>query len=308
MEKESLEIISIGDVMVDHISDLTGSPDATSISFLDSSANVFEEIEICVGGSAVQFAECCISHELVTASVVGCIGGQLSTEGQVVPDLPGNVALEYLARNGIRPLLALREGCATGRTVIIYLPTGGRLMISDPQANSLLDLDVINDEMKAAIRRSSLVHVSGYSILRKGRRKAILELLSYVSHGATLVALDVVPHDFYRYISFDELQEMGTGLIDWIIIEAPAAHQLLGLGRLGEITQGLADLMLKKITSAFPCAAVFLGPREALISTQGRHWRYSYPAVYEAGSRTRGFSARVQADLLLTYLRERHGR
>jgi sugar/nucleoside kinase (ribokinase family) len=292
----ALSIVAIGDIFVDCISDLTAPKYQEVIENVKSSTNIFASVDVQVGGAGLQFAVAAKAAGFEISTLIGKIGGRLDKSQTIVPDLPGNLAIEYLQQHGVHPLLVTDPESETGRIIIIFLPNDRRLMLSDRLANTLFTSSDISPEMKLAVRNADLVHVSGYTFLQESRRVAMLELMRYAREGSGKIALDFVPHDLYKYISFAQLCSDVGGLVDWIIVEIPTAHQLVGLGRLKQISPDVINHIQLLLTSTFPSIALFLNPGYAIIIDENERLEYKFK--YQPGITSRGQSARAQAELL----------
>jgi len=290
------QVVAVGDIFVDYIGDLTDPEYENVLGGLINSMNVFTSVDIKVGGAGVQFAIASKRAGFKTSTLLGKIGGQLDEKQKIIPDPPGDLVIEYLKQHDVHPLLAIDPRSKTGQTVIIFLPGDRRLMLSDPQANTLLSSADLSLEMKSAVRQADLVHVSGYALLQKNRRTAILELMRCAKEGAAKVALDIVPHDIYKFLSFDQLCSDMATLTDWVIVDISTAHQLVGLGQLEQISASLVDQILGILTVIYPSVSLHLNPGHAIVVDEGEYLEYR--AEYQPGVASRGQSARAQAELL----------
>jgi sugar/nucleoside kinase (ribokinase family) len=293
-----LSAVAIGDIFVDYISDLTEPVYRGFIEGISSSTNLFASIDIQIGGAGLQFAAAAKSAGFAKSVLIGKIGGQLNKSQGVAPDLPGEMVMEFLQRHDIQPLLAVDPDSETGRIVIIFLPNDRRLMLSDRLANALFSPADITSDMNAAVRQADLIHISGYTFLQENRRVAVIELIQSAKKGNAKVVLDVVPHNIYKTISFEQMCSYVEGLVDWIIVEIPTAHQLVDLGQLKDVSPELIDYIQGVLQSRFPSVALYLNPGHAIVTDKKERLEYTFD--YQPGITSRGHSAETQAKLLFS--------
>lgn len=306
---QSLRSVALGDIFVDYICDLEASAFDNIAEVVDSylSANDLAELDIFgplhveIGGAGIQFAVAAKMMGFAISSLIGKIGGT----GGEMPDLPGASAIAYLERQDIEYQLKIDQNAHTGRVMILYFRQGRRLMISDSSANLTFSTEDISPSMIERLQAADLIHVSGYTLLQPERREAIIELLKKAKEKPCLVALDVVPHGFYKHMSFDRLLDITRGLVDWIIIEICGAHQLVGRGYLDrrDITSTVINDLIRTLSSQFLSVALSINNDEFAVFHQGICSTFvPVKNHFKPGVEARGYSARVQAELLFHYM------
>ena len=308
----SLSSVALGDVFVDYVCDLEASAfdDITEVldSYLSTNSptelGIFGPLQVEVGGAGVQFAVAAKMMGFEISALIGTIGG---ADGER-PDLPGAAAIAYLERQGIEYQLKIDRDAHTGKAMILYFRQGRRLMISDSSANLTLSIEDISPSMVEKVQRADLIHVSGYTFLQPERREAVIELLKRAKERPCLVALDVVPHDFYQHMSFDLLLDITHGLVDWVVIDICGAHQLVGRGYLerGDITSAVIHDLMQTLSSQFSSVALSINNDEFAVFHQGLYSRFfSVKNRFKPGAEARGHSARAQAELFFHYMSQK---
>lgn len=306
---QSLSSLALGDVIVDYICNFHESAFDSIAETLESymsisdptQLDIFGPLHVEVGGAGLQFAVAAKMMGFDISSLIGKIGGT----GGETPDLPGASAIAYLESQGIEYQLKIDQDTPTGRVMILYFRQDRRLMISDSAANLTFSTEDISPSMVEKLHKADLIHVSGYTFLQPKRREAIIEILKRAKEKPCLVALDVVPHAFYKHMSFDQLLDITQGLVDWVIIEICGAHQLVGWGYLDkrDITSTVVDDLMRTLSSKFSSVALSVNNDEFAIVHQGIYSKFvSAKNLYKPGAEGRGHSARVQAELLFHYM------
>jgi len=291
-------VVSIGDVYVDYISDLM-SLTFSEVNNSFSGTNIFSPVQIKVGGNGVQFSIAAKEAGFKTSTLIGAIGGYLTDEGLVTPDLSGQFVLEYLQKHDIQPLIMVDPNSETGRVLLVYFPPANRLMISDRRANSSFSKLSITPEIEENCRRADLLFVSGYTLLEQERRDAVLSLLSSNrSQGHAKIALDIVPHNIYQNLSFEQLQTFTDGIVDWIFIEINTASRLLGYGLLEQIpSPKFVEQILMELTDLFPSLILSINLQHEIVIDNGKRWEQKFLDRIQ-GINMRGHQTLFQAKVL----------
>jgi sugar/nucleoside kinase (ribokinase family) len=291
-----INIISIGDLYIDFISDLTSNEYTNLLSNLDSSVNIFTDIKMNVGGTAVQLAEHALEVGFNNSTIIGKVGGQKDTNNNINPDYFGSIIQKYLKKKNIRHHLAYDFNIGTGRIIINYFYPNKRLMLANCLANATFSVDDICEDMIDSIINSQIVFVSGYTLLQKKRRDAIFKLLTIAKKNKVIVAFDTVPHDIYKMLSFNTIYREFGKLIDCIFIEIPTAHQLAGFGKLLANDQNSINEVINFYISKFSTVVLFLEPCKAIVYENSNCSEFLFN--YTPGIYSRGQSAKAQAELL----------
>jgi len=301
------KVVTFGNIMVDYICDLTAMPLAEFNSNLESNTAIFSHIAIKPGGDGLQFAIAAKEIGFARSTLIGKIGGRIDNNGQLAPDLPGSEVIDFLNQSGIVPLVAIASNIETGRVFLNYLASDRRLMISAPLANRTFSPEDISTEMDDIVRHANLFYVSGYTLLHPTPRATAIELMRRTKSSGGRIALDLVPHTFYKHMSFTELRGYIGDYVDWIFMEVPMAHQLVGLGPLDrEKSKSVVDLLLKTIVSDFPSVVFQLSPEHHHLVYWNGNKRCDYYSMRQGqnDASVRGFPSFVQAEFLMEQLKE----
>lgn len=301
------QVVTFGNIMVDYICDLTTIPLAEFNRNLESNATIFSHIAIEPGGGGLQFAIAAKEVGFARSTLIGKIGGRVDNNGQLAPDLPGSVVIDFLNQSGIVPLVVIDPNIETGRVFLNYIASDRRLMIADPLANRTFSPEDISTEMDDIVRQANLFYVSGYSLLHPTPRATAIELMCRTKRCGGRVAVDLVPHTFYKHMSLTELRGYIGDLVDWMFMEIPLAHQLVGLGQLDRANSQLVvePLLKTVVSSGFPMTVFQLSPEHHhLVYWNGnQHCDYYSTRQGRDDASIRGFTLFVQAEFLMEQLK-----
>jgi sugar/nucleoside kinase (ribokinase family) len=156
-------------------------------------------------------------------------------------------------------------------------------------------------EMRAAVRAADLVHVAGYVLLQPSRREAVLGLMQEAQVAGAAVALDLVPHDLFRYLDGAELLSSLRPLVTWLVVELGTAQGVLGHERTTPDRPEAVEKAMEALVLKFPSVVLYLGSWRALVQDRGERWEETFD--YAPGAASRGHTARSQARLLHQSLR-----
>jgi sugar/nucleoside kinase (ribokinase family) len=283
-------LVAVGDLFVDLVADLGLADPPVSFGDLSSSSNCFACIDTWAGGSALHVASAAVGAGFASGTVIGSIGG-LAAGG---PDAEGQFLVREAAVLGVGLLVAISPTSATGRVLALYSGRGERLLVSDRGANADLCPEDLTQDMFLAVREAAAVHVSGYTLLQPQRREAVKALAVAAREGGALVALDYAPHDLHMHLPPSELIDAIAPFVDCAFVELPLAARLAG-----EWTPSGAvnvPAVLAWWGSRFEHAVIHVTPGRAILRSAGRD--RTIDTAYAAGTRSRGQSARVQAEIL----------
>ena len=166
---ETLEVLVIGDVMVDVIVSMSAA--------LARDSDTPSTITTHGGGSAANVAAW-LAALGVRTTFVGCVGN----------DALGRAGLATLADGGIDvSRLVVDDSRATGTCIVLVEPGGRRSMLPDPGANDAL---VPGDLVGSLFRPGRHLHLSGYTLLREGSRDAGLVAVTRALEVGMTVSVD----------------------------------------------------------------------------------------------------------------------
>lgn len=165
---ETLDVVVLGDVMVDVIAVMSGP--------LARGSDTPSQISTVGGGSAANVAAW-LAVEGVPTSYVGRVGD----------DALGRESVEALTSVGVHSWVSVDDTATTGTCVVLVEPGGERSMLPDGGANAtLLPADV----PPTAFRPGGHLHLSGYALLAAGSREAALTALSLAAQARMTVSVD----------------------------------------------------------------------------------------------------------------------
>lgn len=165
---ETLDVVVLGDVMVDVIAVMSGP--------LARGSDTPSQISTVGGGSAANVAAW-LAAEGVPTSYVGRVGD----------DALGRESVEALTSVGVHSWVSVDDTTTTGTCVVLVEPGGERSMLPDGGANAtLLPADV----PPTAFRPGGHLHLSGYALLAAGSREAALTALSLAAQARMTVSVD----------------------------------------------------------------------------------------------------------------------
>ncbi|MFC4066222.1 hypothetical protein [Actinoplanes subglobosus] len=146
--------------------------------------------------------------------VVSVVGGLATPGGDLGPDGLGAYLLSELDRRGQRHDVEVGTGCRTGRVVLLYPHDGGRVMVADAAGIAAMSPGHVD----ASIRRAAASHrhvvgsISGYLYFNDAADRIRRAAVSALRETGGLLWVDVVPHDLYTVLTFDEFRAAVTGL------------------------------------------------------------------------------------------------
>jgi ribokinase len=161
-------VVVLGDVMVDVVCRLRG-PIA-----LGSDAPA--RIEFGYGGSAAN-----------VAAWLAVAGTSPVLAGRIGADERGRAAEAELRAAGVETRLAVDESAATGTCVVLVGPDGERSMVPDAGANDRLADDDLADSL---LRQGGHLHLTGYSLVREGSRRAARSAIGRAVAAGMTVSVD----------------------------------------------------------------------------------------------------------------------
>jgi sugar/nucleoside kinase (ribokinase family) len=245
---ETLEVLVVGDVMVDVIASMSGpfARDSDTPSRITTRG----------GGSGANVAAW-LAHLGVRTTFVGCLGD----------DALGRAGLVALADAGMDvSRVVVDTELPTGTCVVLVEPGGERSMLPDPGANDAL---VPGDLIGSLFRPGRHLHLSGYTLLRDGSRDAGLVALTRALEVGMTVSVDPS--------SAALLDEAGApAFLQWTqgaSLLFPNAHEALALTRTSTVTQAAAEL------------ATSYGEVVVTLGHQGAMWQNGFISATAAAER-----------------------
>ena len=184
---QALSCFVIGDVNIDHVSDLSEVSFGAKADFCINKA-----IHSGVGGNGVFFAEAASNSGFDSVALL-CATGD---------DVNGTRARTYLSELevDVRHIASMKQ---TGQVIVLYQPDDRRVLIADRGANQDLATIDLSDAQSWA-NNTDLVYVSGYTLLNEDERKVVECIARGAKRTGALVLTDAVPHDIWQHYSWNE--------------------------------------------------------------------------------------------------------
>ena len=224
-------VVVVGDVCTDVVALLDGEPAPGS----DRPATIVQR-----GGGAGANVAAHLARLGTPVALAGCVGD----------DLPGRALSRELADDGVTLALRTVPGAATGTIVSLVEPGGERSMLADRGANLALRPDDV-----PLPGPGGHLHLSGYTLLHPGPRRAGLAALAAAVAAGCTVSIDPA--------SCGPLS--GYGVDRWLT-DTAAATLLLPNADEARLLTGCADpaAAARALAARHPVAVVSLGADGAL--------------------------------------------
>ncbi|MEV5572864.1 sugar kinase [Spirillospora sp. NPDC052269] len=187
-------------------------------------------------------------------------GAEVAFVGRRGSDIAGRNRDMELMGSGVDARLVMDSERATGTCVVLVTHKGDRTMLSDPGANSaLLPEDV--ERCKDLFVQGVHLHLSGYSLINEGSRKAAIHALDLARQAQMSVSVDGA--------SSSPLKRMGAEpFLEWtqgarlLVLNAAEAEVLTGRDN--------PEAAAKVLTAWYPQVVIKNGAEGSLWYTNGR--------------------------------------
>jgi sugar/nucleoside kinase (ribokinase family) len=165
---ETLDVVVVGDVMVDVLAAMSGP--------LARGSDTPSRVTTAGGGSAANVAVWLAAQGVPTSYV-----------GRVGDDALGRESVAGLTDRGVTAWVSTEPDLTTGTCIVLVEPGGERSMLPDAGANATL---AAADLPQRAFRPGGHLHLSGYTLLNPGSRDAGLAALSMAAAADLTVSVD----------------------------------------------------------------------------------------------------------------------
>ena len=165
---ETLDVVVVGDVMVDVLAAMSGP--------LAHGSDTPAQVTTAGGGSAANVA-CWLARQGVPTSYVGRVGD----------DPLGRESVVALHGCGVTTYVSHDHERTTGTCVVLVEPGGERSMLPDSGANTTL---TPADLPREPFRPGAHLHLSGYTLLNEGCREAALAAIAMAREVGMTVSVD----------------------------------------------------------------------------------------------------------------------
>ncbi|KAB2382832.1 MULTISPECIES: carbohydrate kinase family protein [Actinomadura] len=194
------------------------------------------------------------------ASWLALEGIEVAFVGRRGSDIAGRNRDMELMGYGVDARLVMDQERPTGTCVVMVTHKGDRTMLSDPGANAaLLPEDV--ERCKDLFSQGTHLHMSGYSLINEGSRKAAIHALELARQAQMSVSVDGG--------SSSPLKRMGAEpFLEW----TQGARLLVVTAKEAEILTGRENpaAAAKVLTAWYPQVVIKVGEDGALWYTNGR--------------------------------------
>ncbi|RFU42947.1 sugar kinase [Actinomadura logoneensis] len=187
-------------------------------------------------------------------------GAEVAFVGRRGSDIAGRNRDMELMGSGVDARLVMDSERPTGTCVVLVTHKGDRTMLSDPGANSaLLPEDI--ERCKDLFTQGVHFHLSGYSLINEGSRKAAIHALDLARQAQMSVSVDGA--------SSSPLKRMGAEpFLEWtqgarlLVVNAAEAEVLTGRDN--------PEAAAKVLTAWYPQVVIKNGAEGSLWYTNGR--------------------------------------
>ncbi|WP_271159367.1 hypothetical protein [Streptomyces sp. AD681] len=164
----------------------------------------FGDVKVEVGGPT-KVCEGFLDAGAKHVTLVSAIGAQ-KIEDQLVPDELGGLALRHLTYKNIVPSCMLAEGKQTGRVIILYPSSGGRLMVSDSASTPRVSGEYVEESLRAVMGEYGrcIIYVDGYTYFNRESHE-VAQSLNIRDRERSHLWVDVLPHTLYRVMDVADL-------------------------------------------------------------------------------------------------------
>ena len=236
-----MNILSLGDLLLDLVvryDPTSGEADAGP-----------DAVQMWPGGSAANFA--------VQAAR---LGAQVRFVSRVGADFAGEMLVRSLYDAGVTTEVQVVDHEATGRVLVMVDPQGHRRMWSYPGASAALHPGDLDPDW---FRKLDAFHLTGYSLLRNGPRKAALHALQLARQAGTrFCTLDPNPSHLISDFGPARFRDLLADLrFDAIFPNLEEGTLLCGQKNPHDSARGLLDLS--------PLVVLTLGEQGCIVSQPG---------------------------------------
>jgi sugar/nucleoside kinase (ribokinase family) len=213
---------------------------------------LWAQIDEVPGGSGLLFADSAQSAGYKTFLL-----------GKVGDDPAGKSIRKWLQGRGLEIGVGISSTQGTGKVFIVHDCQGSRLLISNGvNANGDLSMSDINGHLEI-LSNCRLLYVSGYCFRQpfSPRVASTRAAIDIARQQKSLIALDVVPHEFHKlYPGYDNFLALTKG-VDIIISEVATIRRVIGLGNSDEeITKSIVEETIECLAQHYNHLILRYGP------------------------------------------------
>jgi sugar/nucleoside kinase (ribokinase family) len=231
---ETLDVVVVGDVMVDVLAAMTGP--------LARGSDTPSAVTTTGGGSAANVAVWLAAQGVPTSYV-----------GRVGDDALGRESVAALTGCGVTAWVSTETGLGTGTCIVLVEPGGERSMLPDAGANATM---TPADVPRRAFRPGGHLHLSGYTLLNPGSREAGLAALSMAAAADMTVSVDPSSAAPLAELGADRFLAMTRG-VDLLLANRDEAAVLAGSDDPHQAAQRLGDTFREVVVKLGPDGALW---------------------------------------------------
>lgn len=231
---ETLDVVVVGDVMVDVIATMSGP--------LARGSDTPSRVTTTGGGSAANVATW-LAHQGAPTAYVGRVGD----------DALGRESVTALTDAGVHAWVSVDATSRTGTCVILVEPGGERSMLPDTGANATL---LPADLPPTAFRPGGHLHLSGYTLLSTGSREAGLTALSLASAAGMTTSVDPSSAALLEAVGAARFLEW-TRRVDVLLANTDEARVLTGTASPYEAAGALGENYREVVVKLGPDGALW---------------------------------------------------
>ncbi|WP_019631150.1 carbohydrate kinase family protein [Actinomadura atramentaria] len=194
------------------------------------------------------------------ASWLAVDGVQVAFIGRCGSDILGRNRDMELMGYGVDVRLIRDPERPTGTCVVMVTHKGDRTMLSDPGANAALLVEDV-DRSRELFAQGTHLHVSGYSLLNEGSRKAAVHALETARKAKMSISVDAGSSAPLKRIGAEPFLEWTQGA-RLLVLNADEAEVLTG--------RDSPEQAAKVLTAWYPQVVIKIGADGALWYTNGR--------------------------------------
>lgn len=231
---ETLDVVVVGDVMVDVIATMSGP--------LARGSDTPSRVTTTGGGSAANVATW-LAHQGAPTAYVGRVGD----------DALGRESVTALTDAGVHAWVSVDATSRTGTCVILVEPGGERSMLPDTGANATL---LPADLPPTAFRPGGHLHLSGYTLLSTGSREAGLTALSLAAAAGMTTSVDPSSAALLEAVGAARFLEW-TRRVDVLLANTDEARVLTGTASPYEAAGALGENYREVVVKLGPDGALW---------------------------------------------------
>ncbi len=281
---KELHCVIIGDANIDVITSL----ERQDVLHMENPC-VYSGVTTSVGGNGIFFAEAAREAGYTSVKLLCSLGEDLAAEE----------IRAYCQRKKL-DIIHFPSKKNTGKVIILYKPNDKRILIADRGANE--DFLIGGDDLPTRMfHTTNILYVSGYFLLNETQSLAVECLANKFINAGSFAVIDVVPHDIYERMSWNEYYKR-CAYAHGVIAEAPTIAGFMKADAGCMSADEMADFLLR----SFGFCIIRLNALSDFLIAD-RNQRTIIRIDYRQQMSSLRFSDRVAAYVLKQYLNDPKG-